>query len=66
MQSTESWLIWKTSYGDGEYAENLYHDENNLTNDKNNQSPTPPIPESEVEEAVPKLPMELMTYQQTC
>ena len=37
------------------YEENLYHDENNLTDDDSDQSPVLPILESEVEEAIRKL-----------
>ena len=38
------------------YAEDLYHDENNLTNEDSDQSATLPILEPEVEEAIRKLP----------
>ena len=38
------------------YAEDLYHDENNLTNEDTDQSPTLSILESEVEEAIRKSP----------
>ena len=39
-----------------DYAEDLYHDKNNLTNEESDQSPTLPISESEVEEVIQKLP----------
>ena len=39
-----------------DYAEDLYHGENNLTNEESDQSPTLPILESETEEAIRKLP----------
>ena len=39
-----------------DYAKDLYHDEENLTNEDRDQSPTLPILESEVEEAIRKLP----------
>ena len=39
-----------------DYAKDLYHDEKNLTNEDRDQSPTLPILESEVEEAIRKLP----------
>ena len=39
-----------------DYAEDPYHDENNLTNEESDQRPTLPILESEVEEAIRKLP----------
>ena len=39
-----------------DYAEDLYRDESNLTNEDGGQSPTLPIPESGVEEAIRKLP----------
>ena len=39
-----------------DYAKDLYHDENNLTNEDRDQSPTLPILESEVEKAIRKLP----------
>ena len=44
-----------------EYAEDLYHDENNLTNDDSDQSPVLPILELEVEEAIRKLPKNKVT-----
>ena len=39
-----------------DYAKDLYHDENNLTNEDRDQSPTLPILESEVKETIRKLP----------
>ena len=39
-----------------DYAKDLYHDENNVMNEDRDQSPTLPIMESKVEEAIRKLP----------
>ena len=44
-------ILWRWR----EYAENLYHEENNLTDESSNQSLVLPIPELEVEEAIRKL-----------
>ena len=44
-------IVWRWR----EYAENLYHDENNLAHDDNDQSSLLPILESEVDEGIQKL-----------
>ena len=50
-------IVWRWR----EYAENLYHNKNNLADDDNDQSSLLPILESEVDEAIRKLPQNKAT-----